>query len=159
AQPEDPTLQAEVQAAVAARNEKVGMEIEPMLARMQSPEHTRIAVDFNWVAGSFGVGGFYYLADEPAQPEVFLTFSAVLDPPSGVAITVEGLTSLFGIDTPCALGPGSTLVVTIANEDLAAAGGTATATAPTLSFAGLEVEATTDMDGLPWLCPVDAGGA
>lgn len=157
-QPDDPALQAEAQAAVAKRNEAVGMEIEPMLDRMASADHTRVALDFNWLAGSFGVGGFYYLVEDPMQPEVFLNFSATFDPPSGVLIDVDSLTSLTGIATPCALGAGSTIVVTVPNAALAVMNGKATSTDPKVAFADLEVEATTDMNGLPWLCPVDAGG-
>jgi hypothetical protein len=158
-QPDDPALQAEAQAAVAARNEQVGMEIEPLLDRMQDPAYTRMALDFNWIAGSFGVGGFYYLVDDPAQPEVLLRFDAVLDPPSGVTIEIKELTVLAGIDTPCALGPGPTIVVAVPTADLSVAGATATATARKLVFTDLEVEAAVDDMGLPWLCPTDAGGA
>lgn len=157
-QPDDAALQAEAQAAVAERNEAVGMEIEPMLDRMASADHTRVALDFNWLAGSFGVGGFYYLVEDPMQPEVFLNFSATFDPPSGVLIAVDSLTSLTGIATPCALAAGATIVVTVPNSALAVMNGKATSTDPKVAFADLEVEATTDMNGLPWLCPVDAGG-
>lgn len=158
AQPDDAELQAAAQAAVAARNTQVGMEIEPMLARMSSAEHTRIAVDFNWLAGSFGVGGFYYLADDPQQPEVFLRFSGTFDPPSGKLVTVDTLSSLIGVTTPCALSGGSTIVFTVPNDALAVMNGLATSTDAKVMFAGLEVEPTMDGDGLPWLCPVDGGG-
>lgn len=158
-QPDDPALQASVQAVVTARNEQLGAEIEPMLEHMQSPEYTRIPVSFNWIAGSFRVGGFYYLADDPAEPEVLLTFSAELDPPSGVAISVSQMTALTGVSTPCALAAGNAIVLTIPTADLQVAADKATAATAKLTFAGLEVEATTDLEGLPWLCPTDAGGA
>ena len=158
AQPDDAALQAEAQAAVAARNEQVGMEIEPLIDRMQSPDHTRVVVDFNWIAGSYGLGGFYYLADDPAQAEVFLRFEALLEPPSGVLIDVKQLTVIVGIDTPCKLGPTS-IVMAVPTADLALAGALATSTAPTLAFTDLEVEPAVDDMGLPWLCPLDAGGA
>jgi hypothetical protein len=158
AQPDDPALQAAAQAAVDERNTAVGMEIEPMLGRMSSADHTRIAVDFNWLAGSFGVGGFYYLADDPQQPEVFLRFSGTFDPPSGKLITVDNLSSLIGVSTPCALSGGSTIVFTVPNDALAVMNGLATSTDAKVMFSGLVVEPTMDANNLPWLCLVDGGG-
>lgn len=158
-QPDDPALQKAAQDIVAARNEQIGLEIDPLLEHMKDPDYTRIAVDFNWIAGSFGLGGFYYLAEDPAQTDVYVRFEALLDPPSGVAIDVKELTVLVGMPTPCALLAGTTIVLTIPTADLAVAAGKATATGTQLTFAGLEVEAAADDAGLPWLCPLDAGGA
>ncbi|WAS92620.1 hypothetical protein [Nannocystis punicea] len=158
-QPDDPALQASVQSVVDARNASLATLIEPMLEHMQSAEYTRIPVSYGWIAGSFQVGGFYYLAEDPAEPEVLLSFSAELDPPSGVAISVQQLTALTGVTTPCALPAGNSIVLTIPTADLEVAADKATATNARLKFSGLEVEATTDIGGLPWLCPVDGGGA
>ena len=158
-QPEDPALQAEVQAAVDERNVYVGMEIDPMLEALASPEYYRVVVSFNWIAGSFGLGGFYYLPDEPGMPEVYLTLSALFDPPSGIAIDVTGETVLVGVDTPCSLGAGSTMVLTLPVADVVVVGATATSTSATATFTDLAIESATDLDGLEWLCPVDAGGA
>lgn len=158
-QPDDPTVVAEAQAAVAARNEAVGAEIEPMLAAMTDPTYTRVVGSMGWVEGSFGVGGFYYLADDPNLSEVFLRFSATMAPPSDATIEIAELTSLVGVATPCALSGGNAVVMAIPTADLALAGGLATATNPKLAFSDLEVEPATDLDGLPWLCPTAAGGA
>ncbi|WAS92622.1 hypothetical protein [Nannocystis punicea] len=157
-QPDDPALQASVRKVVDARNASLATQIEPMLAHMESPEYTRLPVSFDWIAGSFDVDGFYYLADDPARPELLLNFTAELDPPSGVAISVQELTAMTGISTPCALSAEDALVLTIPTADLTVAGEKATATSPNVTFSGLEVEATPDLDGLPWLCPVDGGG-
>jgi hypothetical protein len=158
-QPDDPAVQADAQAAVAARNAEVGAEIEPMLANMKDPDYTRIVVSFNWIAGSFGVGGFYYLADDPNLSSVLLTFSASLEPPSQVPIEITGLTALSGIDTPCALAGGPVIALAVPTSDLTVVGGAATVNSAKLEFAELAVEATMDAEALPWLCPVDAGGA
>jgi hypothetical protein len=159
AQADDAALQGEVQDEVDARNIQVGMEIDPMLEALTSPEYYRVVVSFNWIAGSFGVGGFYFLADVENNPDVILTLSAMLTPPSGVAIALTGETSLVGVDTPCSLGAGPTIVLTLPVADVQVEGGLATSTADTATFDGLEVEIATDLDGLEWLCPTDAGGA
>lgn len=159
AQPDDPALQADAQAAVDARNTVVGAEIEPMLEAMQDPEYTRIVVSMGWVLGSFRLGGFYYLAEDPNLTDVFLTFSASMGPPSGVPIEIDQLTVIAGVTTPCALASGNTVVLTIPTADIALAGNLATATNPKVQFTDLEVEPTMDVDNLPWLCPTDAGGA
>lgn len=159
AQPDDPAVQKAAQAAVATRNEFVGAEIEPMLARMKDPEYTRIAVSFAWITGSFGVGGFYYLADDPALPQVMLRFSGVLATPSQVSLAVNDQTVLAGIKTPCALPQGYVIVVTVPTAALTQLGGAATSSDAQVKFADLAVEPTMDMNNLPWLCPVDAGGA
>ncbi len=158
-QPEDAALQGEVQDEVDARNVQVGMEIDPMLEALTSPDYYRVVVSFNWIAGSFGVGGFYFLADVEGNPDVILTLSAMLTPPSGVAIDLAGETSLVGVDTPCSLSAGPTIVLTLPVEDVEVKGGLATSTADTATFMGLEVETAIDPDGLEWLCPADAGGA
>ncbi|MCY1054588.1 hypothetical protein [Nannocystis sp. SCPEA4] len=158
-QPDDPAVQAAAQMAVAGRNEAVGAQIEPMLARMQDPAYTRIAVSFEWIAGSFGVAGFYYLAQDPALSEVMLRFSAALATPSQVTIAVNDQTVLAGVATPCALADGYVIVVTVPTAALSLAGGKATANDPQVAFADLAVEPTMDMNNLPWLCPVEAGGA
>jgi hypothetical protein len=158
-QPDDAALQADVQDAVDMRNVQVGMEIDPMLEALASPDYHRVVVSLGWVAGSFGLGGFYYLPDEPGAPEVWLTLNALLTPPSGVQIDLMGETSLVGVDTPCALAAGPSIVLTLPVADVAVADGLATSTATTATFTDLAVESTTDLDGLEWLCPVDGGGA
>ncbi|SFE65181.1 hypothetical protein SAMN02745121_05000 [Nannocystis exedens] len=158
-QPDDPATQAAAQAAVAERNKSVGAQIEPMLARMKDPAYTRVAVRFDWIAGSFGVGGFYYLAADPQQSEVLLNFSAMLSPPSMVTIEVAEQTALAGVATPCAFPEPYSIVLTVPNAALTVALGAATSTDANVAFAGLAVEPTTGADNLPWLCPIDAGGA
>ena len=158
-QPDDAQIQADAQATVEQRNAMVGAEIDPMLANMADPAYTRIVVSFNWVAGSFGVGGFYYLADDPNLSDVLLTFSASLEPPSGVPIEITDFTVLTGIATPCKLSGGAVTVLAVPTADLSVVGGKASIGSARLDFSGLEVEATVDADNLPWLCPVDAGGA
>jgi hypothetical protein len=137
----------------------VGMEIDPLLANMKDPAYTRIVVSFNWVAGSFGVGGFYYLAEDPNLSDVLLTFSASLEPPSDVAIEVTDFTMLTGVATPCQLSGGNAIVLPVPTADLNLVGDKATIGSAKLAFDGLAVEATVDADNLPWLCPLDAGGA
>ena len=158
-QEDDATLLAEVEAAVEKRNENVGAEIEPLLEAMVDPEHTRIPVLKDWIAGSFGVGGFYYLADDPEKREVMLTFSAMMLTSSDVTIEIDGLTSFDQIDTPCVASGGGTIVVVIPTADLSVVGGSATSMNPKIDFMDLGVEPTMDGDNLPWLCPTDAGGA
>ncbi|WP_434417757.1 hypothetical protein [Nannocystis pusilla] len=158
-QVDDPAAQAAAQAAVAERNTTVGAQIEPMLARMKDPGYTRVAVRFDWIIGSFGVGGFYYLAADPQQSEVLLNLSAVLDPPSMVTIEIAEQTALAGVATPCAFPQEFSIVLTVPNAALTVALGSATSTDPQVSFAGLAVEQVKGEGGLPWLCPVDAGGA
>ncbi len=159
AQPDDPMMQAAAQEAVAARNEMVGAEIEPMIANLKDPAYTRIVVNFNWIEGSFGVGGFYYLAEDPDLTEVLLTFSATLAPPSDVTIEVVDFTATAGVASPCALAQGPTIVLAVPTADLMVVGDKASIASPKLSFDGLAVEATVDADALPWLCPLDVGGA
>lgn len=159
AQPDDPALQAEVQAVVDARNVEVGMEIEPMLESLASPDYYRVVVSFAWITGSFSLRGFYYLPDVPGQPTVFLQLEASLSTPSGVPIEVIDETSLVDVSTPCALAPGATIVLTLPVADVELVGGLATSTAASATFTDLAVESTLDQDGLEWLCPVDAGGA
>jgi len=158
-QPDDAQVQADAQAAVAARNTMVGAEIDPMLANMADPAYTRIVVSFNWVAGSFGVGGFYYLADDPNLSDVLLRLSASLEPPSAVPIEITDFTALTAIATPCQLSGGAATVLAVPTADLSVVGGLASIGSAKLDFTGLAVEATVDADNLPWLCPVDAGGA
>lgn len=158
-QVDDPAAQAAAQAAVAERNAAVGMQIEPMLARMKDPGYTRVAVRFDWIVGSFGVGGFYYLAADPQQSQVLLNLSAVLDPPSMVTIEVAEQTALAGVATPCAFPQDYSIVLTVPNAALTVALGSATSSDAQVRFAGLAVEEAKDIDGLPWLCPTDAGGA
>lgn len=158
AQPDDGDVQAEAQAAVAARNSLVGAEIEPMLANMKDPAYTRIVVSFNWIAGAFGVKGFYYLAEDPQLSDVMLQFSATMAPPSDTGIEITDFTVLTGIITPCALASGQAIVLAVPTADLELVGGNASIASPKLSFDALAVEATLDGDNLPWLCPVDAGG-
>lgn len=157
-QPEDPALEAEVEATIAENNMKVGLEIEPLLAHMKDPAYTRIVVSQGWIEGSFGLGGFYYLADDPLETDVWLTFSATLTPGSAV-VEVMGLTILADVITPCALSGSGSIVLAVPTADITLAGGTATIGSATLAFDGLAVEATMDGDMLPWLCPVDGGGA
>ncbi|MCY1008315.1 hypothetical protein OV079_22690 [Nannocystis pusilla] len=144
---------------MAERNAAVGMQIEPMLARMKDPGYTRVAVRFDWIVGSFGVGGFYYLAADPQQSQVLLNLSAVLDPPSMVTIEVAEQTALAGVATPCAFPQDYSIVLTVPNAALTVALGSATSSDAQVRFAGLAVEEAKDIDGLPWLCPTDAGGA
>lgn len=158
-QPDDPQIQADAQAAVEQRNMMVGAEVDPMLANMADPAYTRIVVSFNWVAGSFGVGGFYYLADDPNLSDVLLRLSASLEPPSGVPIEITDFTVLTAIATPCQLSGGAATVLAVPTADLSVVGGKASIGSARLDFSGLEVEATVDADNLPWLCPVDVGGA
>ncbi|WAS96762.1 hypothetical protein [Nannocystis punicea] len=158
-QPDDPAVQAAAQEVVAARNEAVATEIEPMLARMKDPTYTRVAVRFDWIAGSFGVGGFYYLADDPLQSEVMQSFSAVFSTPSQVTIDVTEQTVLTGVATPCALPQGYSIVLTVPTAALTITGSAATSTDAAVSFAALAVEPTMGADNLPWLCPIEAGGA
>lgn len=158
-QPDDPELQATVQAVVDARNVATGKQIEPMLEALASDAYVRVVGSFAWVSGSFQLGGFYYLPEVEGEPEVYLNLTTVLDPPSGVLIELDAETSLIGTATPCALAAGNTVVMTIPVEDVAVADGLATSTGSTVMFDGLAVEETTDVDGLTWLCPVDAGGA
>ncbi|MDC0716368.1 hypothetical protein [Nannocystis bainbridge] len=158
-QADEPAVQAAAQTTVAQRNAAVATEIEPMLARMQDPAYTRVAVRFDWIAGSFGVGGFYYLAADPQQSEVMLNFSAVLNTPSKVMIAVTDQTALAGVKTPCGFPDGYAIVLTVPTAALTIAGELATASDGELNFAGLAVEATNNGDMLPWLCPIEAGGA
>ncbi len=159
AQEDDAELQADVEAAVAERNATVGAEIDPLLAAMENPEYTRIPVLYSWIGGSFGVGGFYYLADDPDEREVLLNFSAMMLTPSDVTIAIDGKTSFDQIETPCVASGGGTITITIPTADLSVVGGTATSTDPKVNFMDLGVEPTMDADNLPWLCPTDAGGA
>ncbi len=158
-QPDDPQVQAAAEAAVEARNTMVGAEIDPMLANMADPAYTRIVVSYSWIAGSFGVGGFYYLADDPNLSDVLLSFSASLEPPSAVPIEITDFTVLTGIATPCKLSGGNAIVLAVPTADLSVVGGLATIGSAKLDFTGLAVEATVDADNLPWLCPEAAGGA
>jgi hypothetical protein len=136
------------------------MEIEPMLDALTDPTFYRVVIDFNWLQGSFGLGGFYYLPDEPGQPDVWLNLDATFVPPSGATVTLLGETSLISVSTPCALSGGSAIVLTVPVADVDVdMMGLATSTADTATFDGLEVETVTDTDGYDWLCPVDAGGA
>jgi hypothetical protein len=157
-QPDDPELQAAVQAAVDERNVTVGAEIDPLVAAMDDPEYTRIPVLYNWIAGSFGVGGFYYLADDP-DTDILLKFSASLYTPSNVNLEIDGMTSFNQIPTACAASGGGTVTLVIPTADLELVGDVLTSTNPKASFSDLQVEATTDANDLPWLCPVEAGGA
>ena len=70
-----------------------------------------------------------------------------------------GLTILADVITPCALSGSGSIVLAVPTADITLAGGTATIGSATLAFDGLAVEATMDGDMLPWLCPVDGGGA
>lgn len=157
----DADLMATVQQTVEDRNVEVGMEIDPMLDALSSPDHVRVVVSFAWFAGSFSLDGFYYLPELPGEPDVYLRLSALLEPPSGVAIELFDETSLAGTGTgtPCALPAEQSLVLTLPAEDVVVAGGSATSTAATATFTDLAVEEATDMMGLTWLCPQDAGGA
>lgn len=156
-QSEDADLRAEVEAAVDDRNVMVGMEIDPMLADLQSADAYRVVLDFSWLQGSFGLGGFYYLADDPMQPEVWLTLNGLFVTGGGETIELLGETSLMFVDTPCSSG--NVIVLTLPVADVDVAGTTATSTAATATFENLEVEVTMDGGGLEWLCPVASGGA
>lgn len=125
---------------------------------MDDPEYTRIPVLYNWIAGSFGVGGFYYLADDP-DTEIILTLGASLYTPSDVNLVIDGVTVFNQIPTACAASGGGTLTMVLPTADLELVGDLLTSTHPKADFADLKVEATVDADGLPWLCPVEAGGA
>lgn len=157
-QPEDPALEAEAQAAIAADNEAVGQKIDPLLANMEDPTYTRIVVSQNWISGSFGLGGFYYLADDPALSDVWLTFSATLTAASAI-VEVSGHTIFADVVTPCALSGGGSIVLVVPTADITLAGDSASIGNATVAFDGLGVEATMDAEMLPWLCPLDAGGA
>lgn len=156
-QSEDADLRAEVEAAVDARNTMVGMQIDPMLADLQSADAYRVVVDFSWVQGSFGLGGFYYLADDPMQPEVWLNLDALFVTGGGETIELLGETSLMFVDTPCSSA--NSVVLTLPVADVDVMGSTATSTAATAVFENLEVEVAMDGEGLEWLCPVASGGA
>lgn len=157
-QPEDPALEAEAQAAITADNEAVGEKIDPLLANMKDPTYTRIVVSQNWISGSFGLGGFYYLADDPALSDVWLTFSATLTAASAI-VEVSGHTIFADVVTPCALSGGGSIVLVVPTADITVAGDSASIGNATVAFDGLGVEATMDAEMLPWLCPLDAGGA
>ena len=159
-QTEDPELREAVQADVDLRNEELKPEMDSLLERMAGEDHYRVVVDFGWVAGSFGLGGFYYLAEEDGEPGVLLRLDASLEPPSQANVEVMGLTSMIGIGTPCALGPGGTVVLAIPKSDLEYEdeAGVATSTWEGATFDALPVVGTTDEAGLEWLCPIDSGG-
>lgn len=158
-QPDDPQVQAQAQQVVAARNAQVSGEIDPLIANMKDPAYTRLVLNFNWIAGSFGVGGFYYVVDDPTLSNVLLRLSAAIVPPSKVAITVDDFTAQLGYETPCALTGGTVLVLAVPTADLTLVGDKASVATAKLGFKDLAVEPTVDADALPWLCPVDAGGA
>ena len=156
-QSENEELRGEVEAAVDARNEMVGMEIDPMLADLGSADAYRVVIDFSWLQGSFSLGGFYYLADDPEQPEVWLTLGGLFVTSGGETIELQGETSLMFVDTPCSSA--TSIVLTLPVGDVDVAGSVATSTAATATFEDLEVEVAMDADGLEWLCPVASGGA
>jgi hypothetical protein len=155
-QPDDAALQAGAQTAAEERTIAAGMEIEPMLERMTDPTLYRIPLSFDWISGSFGLGGFYYLAEEPGQPQLMLKYDALHETPSGTLVDVVGLTSLYGIEHPCA-GVGGAIIVTVPMADVAAAGMLFSSSDPIVAFTDLPAMETTDADGLPWLCPDTAG--
>ena len=123
----------------ADRRDHLQREIEPLLAHMKDPAYTRIVVSQGWIEGSFGLGGFYYLADDPLETDVWLTFSATLTPGSAV-VEVMGLTILADVITPCALSGSGSIVLAVPTADITLAGGTATIGSATLAFDGLAVE-------------------
>jgi hypothetical protein len=152
-QPDDPGRQMAAQAAVDARNLAAAEKIEPLLEHMASPDYHRVPLPFDWIAGSFSLGGFYYLADEPDQPDLMLDYTALHVTPSGTQVDVDHLTSLYGISHPCAVTPGS-VVATVPSAALTDHGdGTYSSADASLSFANLVAAEVTDGAMLPWLCP------
>lgn len=157
-QPDDPVVEMEAKAEVDAGNEVVGAEIDPLVANLKDPKYTRIPVSQGWIQGSFGLGGFYYLADDPLESEVWLNLSTTLAPPSNVGIEVMGLTSFADVATACNLSGPGTIVLVVPTADVSVVGGEATVASAKLAVDGLAVVETMDDDNLPWLCPVDGGG-
>ena len=155
-QADDPDLQAGAQAATEERTLAAGMEIEPMLERMADPTVYRIPLAFSWIAGSFGLGGFYHLANEPNQPPLMLRYRALHQTPSGTLVDVDGLTSFYGIPHPCT-GIGGAIIVTVPMADVDDAGMVYSSTNDIVQFEELAALEVTDSDGLPWLCPDVAG--
>lgn len=155
-QPDDRELQAGAQAAAEQRTIAAGMEIEPMLERMVDPELYRIPLPFDWIAGSFSLGGFYYLAEAEGQPPLMLKYDALHQTPGGTLIDVMGLTSLYDVPHPCA-GLGPAIIVTVPIADVAIDGMLYTSSDPIVTFADLPAVEATDADDLPWLCPDTAG--
>jgi hypothetical protein len=154
-QPEDPELLAKVIEAVDARNLELGTEIDPMLERMTSPAHYRVALPLAWVAGSFSLSGFYSLIEVDGQPEAWVSYSALHEAVGGAQIQVEEHTVLFATPTPCEvpMGEDGWLVATIPVEMLVDVGGSFTSADPNVSFTDLPASVVADDDGLDWLCP------
>lgn len=151
--PDDAALQAEVQGVIDARNASVGMEVEPLLARIASDQNYRVALPFSWLAGSFSTTGFYYLADDPAEPEVILEFSALLESPGGVQVDVSQ-TVFDSIPSPCTIVGGSYVVATIPIADVSEPmPGEFTGMTSALTFVDYPATIVDDGAGLPWLCP------
>jgi len=152
AQPDDLDREEEAQVAVDARNEIAAERIEPMLVDLADPDFYRIPVPFGWIQGSFSPGGFYYLADEPGQTQVLLSYSALHESTGGTAIAVEQLTSVVGVPNPCAVGPGIVLLLP-ANATTDNGDGTFTSSDEQVAFDDLDATVIDGDDTLPWLCP------
>lgn len=152
-QPDDAEVQAEAQAAVDARNVLAAERIEPMLANMADAAFYRLPVPFDWIQGSFSPGGFYYLADDPDQTQLLLSYSALHESTGGTAIEVEALTSLLGVANPCAVGQGTIVLLVPAVDTTDNDDGTYTSSNAQVTFDGLTATVIDDDDMLPWLCP------
>ncbi len=151
-QAEDATRQAEAMAAADQRNVVAGEQIEPMLANMADPAYYRVPLPFDWISGSFSLGGFYYLVDEPGVPNVMLGYTALHTTPTGSEVTVDGLTLIHSVAHPCPLTPGS-VIATVPVADVTDNGdGTFTSSNASLSFANLTATTLTDAQTLPWMC-------
>ncbi|MGH1344205.1 MAG: hypothetical protein ACRBN8_21780 [Nannocystales bacterium] len=153
AAPDDADVQASAQEAVNARNEVAAERIEPMLLDMADPSFYRLPVPPNWIQGSFSPGAFYYLADEPGEPDLWLSYSALHETPSGTVLDVQELTSLLGIANPCAVGQGTIVLLIPAAEATDNGDGTFTSSNTQVAFEDLTAMVIEDENALPWLCP------
>lgn len=154
--PDDTDVQQSAQAAVDVRNEVAAERIEPMLLDMADPEFYRLPVPLAWVQGSFSPGAFYYLADEPGQPELWLSYSASHVTSGGTPLEVLGRTSLVGIANPCAVGQGTIVLLLPADETTDNGDGTFTSSNDLVVFEDLTATVVDDGDMLPWLCPEES---
>lgn len=151
-EPDNAERQAEAQTAVDARNVIAAERIEPMLLDMADPDFYRLPIPFSWIQGSFSPGGFYYLADDPQQTQILLSYSALHLSTGGTEIDVDALTSIVGVANPCAVGPGIVLLLpasAVADND----DGTVTSSDEQVVFEDLTATVIEDGDALPWLCP------
>ncbi len=152
-QGDDAAAMQAAQLEVEARNAATANELEPLLARTQSPDFARLVLDQRLVRGAMTLSGYYRLTHVPghlrALNDVSATFVISM---TGAALQLEAYSVLQGVPNPCESMSETAYTVAIPKSALTQAADGVSSSLRNVAFMKVKVTERVDEQGLSWLC-------